>query len=351
MAYAIKKGSQYFNTVLWSGDGGTQNITGLEFSPDLVWVKSRTDGGSHSLQDSVRGVGSATKLSTNSTNAENNSSADATDPIYGYLTSINSDGFTAYAGTTPSQVNKSGQNYVGWTWKGGESTVENTDGTITSQVSANPTSGFSVITFTGNGTAGATIGHGLGAVPKFIVVKNRTYGVNWRVYHASQGATKFLSLNLSNAVGTSSLEWNNTTPTSSVITVGTSDNINRSGDNIVMYAFAEVDGFSKIGSYTGNGSADGTFVYTGFRPAFVLVKTTSDAAGWRITDTSRDTYNVSDERLQPNSSAAADTISNIMDVLSNGFKLRNTDASWNTSGQTYIYMAFAETPMKFANAR
>jgi len=338
----IKDGSQYMNTVLYTGNGGTNAITGVGFSPDLVWYKRRNIAADNNLFDTIRG---ATKwLSSNKTNAETT--------ISDSLTSFNSDGFTLGA---DGGSNASGSTFVSWNWRGSDSSpVSNTDGTITSTVSANTDSGFSVITFTGNGTAGATIGHGLGAVPKFIVVKNRTYGVNWRVYHASLGATKFLSLNLTNTVGTSSLEWNNTTPTSSVITVGTSDNINRSGDNIVMYAFAEVEGFSKFGSYTGNGSTDGPFVYTGFRPAFVLFKVTSATDSWIIHDTTRDTYNVASKNLYPNGSFAEDSnaTNRATDFLSNGFKIRSGSyVGMNQSGATYIYMAFAENPFKQSLAR
>jgi hypothetical protein len=334
----IADGSQYFNAVTYTGDGGTSNSLSYDFSPDLVWSKSRSNAQSNILYDSIRG--GDRYLISNSTNAEGTISPSAI--------TFDSNGHTW---TQPySASNFSGYTYVNWVWRGSDSSpVSNTDGTITSTVSANTDSGFSVITFTGNGTAGATIGHGLGAKPAMIIVKNRTYGVNWRVYHESLGATKFLSLNLTNAVGTSSLEWNNTEPTSSIITVGTSDNINRNGDNIVMYAFAEVEGFSKFGSYIGNGSTDGPFVYTGFRPAFVVAKRTDLTSSWQMWDTSRSTYNATTHRLRADLSNAEDTGAVDIDTLSNGFKLRNLGI--NSSGGTYIYMAFAENPFKQSLAR
>jgi hypothetical protein len=357
---SITDGSQYFNAVTYTGDGSTSgnSITGVGFEPDFVWIKSRNNADAHVVMDSVRGYNGSylATLAPSFTNSE--SAQDATwFANYGGVTSLDSDGFTIVDGShaTIDTYNGSGDSYVAWNWRASDSSaVSNTDGTITSTVSANTTSGFSVITFTGNGTAGATIGHGLGAVPKFIVVKNRTYGVNWRVYHASLGATKFLSLNLGNTVGTSSLEWNNTTPTSSVITVGTSDNINRNGDDIVMYAFADVEGFSKIGSYVGNGvNGDGPFVYTGFRPAFILFKNINTTQNWIIHDVARDTYNYARYWLSPNTSGAEYTDANIqVDLVSNGFKIRTSiGTELNGNGNTIIYIAFAENPFKNSLAR
>jgi hypothetical protein len=350
----IKKGNTVMDATLYAGNGGTQSITNAAgFKPDLVWVKSRTDGGSHSIQDSVRGVGSATKLSSNSTNAENNASADATDPIYGYLTAINSNGFTAYVGTTPSQLNKSGQNYVGWQWQAGQgSTSSNTSGTITSTVSVNATVGFSIVTYTGTG-ANATVGHGLGVAPKMVIVKNRTTsGDEWCVWHTSlTNATYYLYLNGTAAQAVDTTFWNSTAPSSTVISLGSNGRTNRSSSNMVCYAWAEIAGFSKFGSYTGNGSADGPFVYTGFRPKFVMYKSSSSAYNWCVDDTSRSPYNISSALLNPNLSAAENTGALEMDILSNGFKIKSSDATFNASGGTYIYMAFAENPFKNANAR
>jgi hypothetical protein len=335
----IADGSQYMNPVLYTGNGSTQSITGLGFSPDLVWLKNRSAAYNHAINDSVRGAGKT--LESNTTNSEFSYSA--------FFTSLDSDGFSLAGGI--GQFNLSGNAYASWSWRGSDSSaVSNTDGTITSTVSANTTSGFSVVTYTGNGTAGATVGHGLGSAPALMIGKNRTYGVNWRVYHQSLGATKYLNFNLTNSETTSSLPWNNTAPNSSVFTLGTSDNVNRNGDNIVMYCFAEVEGFSKFGSYTGNGSADGSFVYTGFRPAFVMVKQYTTTGNWIINDSGRAPYNLIPSALYPNLSNAED-VSHTMDLLSNGFKLRSTGDDSNGSGTGIIYMAFAENPFKQSLAR
>jgi hypothetical protein len=363
----IKKGNTVMDATLYAGNGGTQSITNAaSFKPDLVWVKSRTDGGSHSIQDSVRGVGSATKLSSNSTNAENNASADATDPIYGYLTAINSNGFTAYVGTTPSQLNKSGQNYVGWQWQAGQgSTSSNTSGTITSTVSVNATAGFSIVTYTGNSTTNTnyTIGHGLGVAPKMVIIKSRTWAAGssaWPVWHTSSPtALVYLDDTGSASSGDYGFFMGSTAPTSSVFTVrcdttpSTGARFRTFGAyDYVAYCWAEIAGFSKFGSYTGNGSADGPFIYLGFRPRFILYKNSSSGtAFWRIWDTARATYNADNNALYPNSSSAEDLGSGPIDELSNGFKIRTSSANDNGNGNTFIYAAFAENPFKNANAR
>ena len=356
--YAIPNGRTVFDATTYAGAGGTSTINNSDkgtvgFKPDLIWVKSRTDGGSHVLQDSNRGVGSATKLSSNSTNAENNASADATDPIYGYITAITTTGFSAYAGTTPSQVNKSGQNYVAWQWVAGQGVNNtNTVGSITSTVSANTTTGFSIVTYTGNGTSGATVGHGLSTAPQMIIIKGRNAAGNWQVYHQSIGNTGIVCLDLTIPTFTTALAWNNTSPTSSVFTLGSGGDLNGSTKTYVAYCWAPVAGFSQFGSYTGNGSNDGPFVYLGFRPAFVMIKRTDTASNWYINDSSRDTYNVVGQDLAPNLSSAESNDTPVQDFLSNGFKLRNGSyPSFNTAGGTYIYAAFAENPFKYANAR
>jgi hypothetical protein len=344
---SITDGSQYMNTVLYTGDDSADRaITGVGFSPDLVWTKTRNIARSHWLMDSVRGTSVA--LSSDTTSADTN--------LSGEFDSFDSDGFTISHVSGQGRLNYTGRTYVAWNWRGSDFTaVSNTDGTITSTVSANTTSGFSVVTYTGNGTAGATVGHGLGSAPAVMIGKNRTYGVNWRVYHQSLGATQYLNFNLTNAVSTSSLPWNNTAPTSSVFTLGTSDNVNRNGDNIVMYCFAEVEGFSKFGSYTGNGSSDGTFVYTGFRPAFVMIKntgSTSAGAHWFMFDNKRNVYNLTNNELVANTSVAENVAdpNAYLDLLSNGFKLRQNTYT-NISGINHIYMAFAENPFKNSLAR
>jgi hypothetical protein len=328
--------SDYFNTVLYTGNGGTQSITGFGFQPDFVWDKSRSNADSHSLIDAVRGVGKY--LRTNLSSAEVDDAS--------VLTSFDSDGVTV----GDINGNASGSSSVMWAWLAGGSAVTNTDGSITTSVSANPSSGFAALTFTGNGTSGATLGHGLGIAPAFVIVKKRSGGASWRVQHQSLGPTKRLYLDETGAAVTSSSQWNNTAPTSSVITIGNDTGVNENGQTFVCYAFAEVEGYSKFGSYTGNGSTDGPFVYTGFRPAWVLWKNASGTNSWSIHDTARDTFNVCSKGLQPNLSNAEASF-NFVDILSNGFKLRASDTSGNASGNTYIYMAFAEYPFKYSLAR
>jgi hypothetical protein len=325
-----------FNTVLYTGKRPSQSITGVGFSPDLVWLKSRDLNALHAVFDTVRGANQ--RLRTNDTVAEDTSVV---------LPSFDADGFTL--GDDYSS-NNTGNSFVAWCWDAGSSTVSNTDGTITSSVRANPATGFSVVTYTGNGVAGATVGHGLSSAPKMIILKNRSIVANWHVYHESIGATKGLILNLTNAEATATQFWNNTAPTSSVFSLGTYGGGNGSGNNLVAYCFADVEGFSKFGSYTGNGSTDGPFVYTGFRPAFVLFKNADDSRQWGIVDTSRSTYNQTNATLEPSTSNAENPYDDF-DFLSNGFKPRTTDPGSNRSGYTIIYMAFAENPFKNSLAR
>ncbi len=342
------QGDDYFNAVLWTGDGtSTRSITGVGFQPDWVWIKSRNNAITHRLSDAVRGANKV--LYSNLTNAED------TNDNNGYTSSFDSDGFTLTAGSTNSNAtNASTYTYVAWNWKASNAAgVTNTSGTITSTVSANTTSGFSIVTYTGVGNAGDTVGHGLGVAPSMIFIKWRTGGTtqDWIVYHASIGATKFLELNTTDAEATSSTRFNDTTPSSTVFTLGTNSTVNASTYTYVAYCFAAVAGYSAFGSYTGNGSADGPFVYTGFRPKFVLHKCSSLAGdGWLLYDTVRQTYNVVGAYLQPNLSNAEGNTT-VLDILSNGFKLRSTFSSTNSNGATYIYAAFAESPFQFANAR
>ncbi len=269
------------------------------------------------------------------------------------------DGFSMSSGDSGT-VNGSGDTYVAWNWKAGGTAVSNTDGTITSSVSANTDAGFSIVTYTGNKTRGATIGHGLGVKPDMIIMKNRQLGVSWVVWFPNlQANNQLLELNSTGAVLTNTGDpnawWNNTAPTSSVITLGDYDGIN-DDLNMVAYVFAEIESYSKFGSYIGNGSTDGTFVYTGFRPAFIMSKKTSGTGNWEMFDTTRDPINYSGKYILANSSdgegdTGTNTAGHIFDILSNGFKLRNTNSDRNSSGGTYIYMAFAENPFKYANAR
>jgi hypothetical protein len=346
----INKPNQHFDATLYTGAGGTQTVSGLQFQPDFIWGKARSAAYGSALFDSVRGYGSAKGLVSNLTQAEGTVSAQ-----YGFVSAATSTGFTAAAGTDGSNpnaaLNESGVTYVAWNWKAGGTAVTNTAGSITSQVSANPTAGFSIVTYTGNGTGGATVGHGLGATPSMVIVKKRSGVADWPVQHISLGPNASLRLNGTNATANEPW-WNSTAPSSTVFTLGNSNTINQSGETFVAYCFAPVAGYSAFGSYTGNGSTDGPFVFTNFRPRFVMFKnTTTGSTNWQINDSSRDTFNVMNKRLAPSNSDAEATDYNFGDFLSNGFKIRQTDQTWNKSGDTYIYMAFAEAPFKFSTAR
>jgi hypothetical protein len=333
----IKAGNKYIDATTYTGTGATLNVTNTAgFKPDLVWTKSRSAAYSNYLWDSVRGA--TNFLLSNTTDAESTSATG--------LTSFNSNGFTL---GSQLQVNRDTYTFVGWQWQAGQgSTSSNTSGSITSTVSVNATAGFSVATFTGTG-ANATIGHGLGVAPRMFIVKTRSGAADWVVYHASVGNTAGLYLNQTAASTTSSAFFNNTSPTSSVFTLGSG--VVGNGVTAVAYCWAEIAGFSKFGSYTGNGSADGTFIYTGFRPKFIIFKQSS-AAGeqWIVFDTARTTYNIMGAYLHPSLSNAESTFDS-NDFLSNGFKIRVNHPTLNTSGATYIYMAFAENPFKHSNAR
>ena len=340
MAYTtIPKSSDYFNTKLYTGNGGTQTITGVGFQSDFTWFKSRSAGNSHSLLDSVRGLGYA--LSSNLSGAEI--------PIA--TQTFNSDGYVlTHDGGAPS-LNPNGVTTVAWNWKAGTAVSGSTTGSGTAKTytgSVNTTSGFSIIKYTGNGTAGHTIPHHLGAVPKMIITKRLDSTTDWMTYHSSLANTQKVALNSSGAVSTSGSVWNSTTPTNSVFAVGTSADTNNNNSNIIAYCFAEKQGYSKFGSYTGNGNADGTFVYTGFKPAFMMIKITSGTSNWRLFDNKRLGYNVDNNPLYPNVNNAEGTEDNI-DILSNGFKWRTTDGALNGSGSSYIYMAFAEAPLVGTN--
>ena len=331
MAYTtIKKPSDYFNTKLYSGNGSTQNITGLDFQPDWVWIKERTSTSDNMLFDAVRGA--TNRVESNTTDSE------ALSP--NQLTAFNSDGWTTgnSAGT-----NESGQTYASWNWLANGTGVANTDGSISSTVSANTTSGFSIATYTGNGTSGSTIGHGLTSVPSMIITKRTDSANGWGVYHQSLGTGKELYLNYDNSEQSSNF-WI-TTPTTSVFSVSSSDYVNLNNATYVAYCFADVQGYSKFGSYVGNGSTDGTFVYTGFKPAFIIQKNASTGStNWQIFDNKRNDFNVVDDYLIANSSGA-EGVSTSLDFVSNGFKIRQSAGYINTSGDTYIYMAFAEEPL------
>ena len=333
MAYTdIDKPSDYFNTVLYTGNGSSQSITGVGFQPDWVWVKRRDSASSHLTFDAIRGV--YEYLIPDQTGAETT----RTDS----LTSFDSDGFST---GSISNLNASGSTYVGWSWLASNTTSSNTDGDIASTVSANTTSGFSIVTFTGNGTASGTVGHGLGVAPKIVLYKKLNGTSDWFFWTTQiDGSNDDLRLNTTDTKSDLS-------GTSGSITASTFSNYGwGSSDNMVCYCFAEKKGFSKFGSYTGNGSTDGTFVYTGFKPAFVMGKATSGTENWFMNDNKRLGYNDKNLRLYPNLSNAEGTSTDInMDIFSNGFKLNSTNANSNGSGITYIYMAFAESPLVGTN--
>lgn len=326
----------YFNPVLYSGSSSAQSITGVGFQPDWVWVKSRSNASSNALFDRVRGA--EKRLRSDTTDGEDTNTG---------VTSFDTDGFSI--GTSTS-TNGSGRTFVAWNWKANGSGVSNTDGSITSTVSANTTSGFSIVSYTGNSTAGATVGHGLDATPDMFIVKNRDRSADWHIYHTDLGATKNLKFTTA-SVATQAGVFNNTEPTSTVFSLGTNSALNASNEDIIAYCFHSVEGFSKFGSYVGNGSTDGPFVYTGFRPAFLLVKNTTYADQWWIlVDNTRSVSNPVDDTLFPNISNAEQD-NDRFNFLSNGFKVINNYENINRSGDTFIYMAFAENPFKYSNAR
>ena len=347
MAYtAIDKPTDYFNTKLTTGTGNSQAVTGVGFQPDWIWGKRRDSTGHHAVFDSVRGITKG--LETNQTNPE----FTTTD----YYSSFDSDGFTIAAGAGGTG-NGSGQTGVHWCWKAGTSFTNDASatsiGTIDSTGTFNNTSGFSIVSFTGNNTSGATFKHGLNTTPAMVIVQNRnlTNNRDWVVYHQKlTSASYYVYLNSSNGqAGTYSNFWNDTAPNSSVITLGSGDSgTNGSGDTYIAYCFAEKKGYSKCGSYTGNGNNDGTFVHTGFKPAWILAKNSSASTNWQILDNKRDTFNTADNTLYPDGNFAEGNGGDI-DFLSNGFKVRNTTTDWNTSGQNIIYMAFAEAPLVNSN--
>ena len=342
----------YFQVKLYTGTGSSQAITldgDEDMQPDWVWIKERDDTSAHNAYDSVRGVTKYLYVDENGTQV-----TDA-----GSLTAFGSDGFTV---NNDVYINESSSTYVAWCWKAGTAFSNDASatsvGSIDSSGSINTTAGFSIINFTGNGTAGATVAHGLSAVPKWILVKVHTSDTayDWRVYHASLGATKNMFFNDGSAVATATNKWNDTAPTSSVFSLGDTSGTNESGSGIITYNFVEKQGFSKFGSFIGNGSLDGTFCFTGFRPAFVLLKCSSHASSnWVILDNKKSNpFNdaTCPDALYANDNATESTASPWADLLSNGFKCRgyNEGNTINAStSHTYIYMAFAEAPFVNSN--
>ena len=345
MAYTnINKSTDYFNTVLYTGNATARSITGVGFQPDWLWIKKRSESGNHRLVDSIRG---ATKELLSDAN-------DAEATTTGQVTSFDSDGFSL---GTSNSTNKNLITFVSWNWLAGGTAVSNTDGNITTTVSANTTAGFSILSYTSQiGTSGSnyTLGHGLSSTPEFFIAKSRSVE-NWGVYYTANGVnTNYLQLNSTNAQGTNNSGGGlsgNAYVTFSASTINIAyDSWANSGNNghtMIGYAFHSVKGFSKFGSYTGNGSSDGPMIYTGFKPAFIIIKCTSTSTNWLVRDNKRDPFNVSNTPLAPNLIAQESDFSptlNEVDILSNGFKLRDTYVDQNQSDATYIYMAFAESP-------
>lgn len=334
-----------FNVVTYTGNGSTQSVTGVGFQPDFVWTKNRSDAYQHAKYDVVRGV--TKKIKSNSGDAESTASG---------VTSFDSDGFSI---GSDGGSNISSDNYVAWNWKAGGTAVSNTNGSITSTVSANTDAGFSIVGYTGTGSGPATIGHGLSSAPEMVIVKNRDGVSNWSVYHKQtstpdNGDDFIIYLNSTSVRSNNATFWNDTHPTSSVFTINTNSDVNTNNHDFIAYCFHSVDGFSKVASYVGNGSADGPFVYTGFKPRFLLVKRTNGAnSSWYIWDTERDPDNPLGLVLLPNGPSAEINYTSTypFDFLSNGFKVRATAAAFNNSGNNYIFYSAAEQPFKYATAR
>ena len=345
-APSILIGAAHMAATTYTGTGASLTIANTvnssSFQPDFVWIKSRSAAGSHSLYDVNRGVRDG--LFTNVSSAENTEAA-------GYsMTAFNSNGFTVGLENAGSgSVNANGTTYVGWQWKGSGTTVSNTTGSITSTVCVNPTAGFSVVSYTGTG-ANATVGHGLGIAPSMVIVKKRSAAASWAVWHSSLTLGQNIFLDSTSAAYSEPTMWNSTAPTSTVFSLGTYGSGNTSSATYVAYCFAPIAGYSAFGSYTGNGSADGPFIYCGFRPRWVMLKNSSAATQWFLYDTTRNTYNVVGYELYANLANAEDTTGVDLDILSSGFKIRSSSTN-NGSTNTMIYAAFAESPFKNSLAR
>jgi hypothetical protein len=345
----ITNGATQFAATTYTGNGGTDTPRVIGFKPDFVWIKQRSNvgAGDHILVDSVRLNSSPNyplELYSNLTNAEFNG---------GRVSAYSNWPSNGFAVNNDARTNANASTYVAWAWKAGSSAVTNTSGSITSQVNANPSAGFSIVTYTGTG-ANATVGHGLGIAPKMIIIKSRTVVQDWAVYHSNLTSASFwLQINGTGAQNNNGTIWNSTAPTSSVFSVGTAGVSNASTSPMVAYCFSEIEGYSRFGSYTGNGVVDGNFVYTGFRPKWIMIKNATAAGnGWIIIDTSRSTFNQTTFTLFPNSSGTeTNNTTYAIDIVSNGFKVRATDPAINGSTNNIIYAAFAENPFKHSLAR
>lgn len=346
--YAIPNGRTVMDVSLWTGTNASLAISNSDsgttgFQPDFIWIKSRSNANSHLLGDSVRGYNKY--LFSDYVGAEETATAGTG------ITAFNSNGFQLGSETsTGGSCNGGGKTYVGWQWKAnGGTTTTNTNGTITSTVQANTTVGFSIITYTGTGSA-ATVGHGLGATPSLIIVKERSTSRDWAAWVTGLTGGQTMYLDSNSGIASDTAVWNNTLPTSSVFSMSTSTYTNQSTGTYVAYCWTPIAGFSAFGSYTGNGSTDGPFVYTGFKPKFLMYKRTDSAGSWFMVDSTRNSYNTANYWLQSNTSDVEQT-DDAIDLNSNGFKIRTTGTGTNANGGSYVYMVWAENPFKYATAR
>ena len=336
MAYTtIKKSTSYFNTVLYTGNASTRSITGVGFQPDMVWTKSRGNSNNHNIYDAVRGA--TKRVYPNSTTGEATTS--------NTLTSFDSDGFSL---GDQDNVNANGITMASWSWKVNGAGSANTAGTINSTVSANTTAGISIVTYTGNGSSGATVGHGLSTAPRIVLIKKRNSADPWSMLNVDFDLNKYLRLETDGALYSDAL-FNNTAPDATKFTLDSDGQVNGNGNTFVAYCFHNVPGFSQMGNYRGNGNAFGTFIYTGFKPAWIMTKRTDTADWWGIFDTKREGYNA-DPSLHSNDPLFANTSDAeggplAIDILSNGFRFQTTNNGVNGSGGTYMYLAFAEEPL------
>ena len=336
MAYISFQPKDHFKTKLFSGTGSSNAQTGVGFQPDLVWIKNRGSSGSNMWHDVIR---AATYVLSSDATTVNTAYANG-------LTSFDSDGFTLgdWGG-----VNSNGNTFVSWNWKAGGAGSANTNGALSSTVSVNTTAGISITKYTGGGAA-STVGHGLGVAPKVVLIKDMTSANDWRMYHASYGNQSQLSISQTSAADSGNTAmWNSTSPTSTVFSIGTHGNVSTNSSNYMAYCFAEKKGFSKFGKYYGNGNTNGPFIFCGFKPALVIFKKTNDVGDWQVVDDKREGYNPDNDYLQANSNLAEQT-TDIIDLVSNGFKIRGDDSNgWNKSGSTYVWLAFAKEPLVASN--
>jgi hypothetical protein len=329
----------FFNTVLYSGTGSSNSVTGVGFQPDWTWIKQRNGTTHHFIYDAVRGATNTIYTSATSADAVQSQG----------LTAFGTDGFTVGTNTGVNGAGGTGGTYAAWNWLGANGTVSNSDGSITSTVSANQTAGFSIVTYTSNSTSSnETVGHGLGVKPDMVITKNRDTAYNWDIYHSSLGYNANLiftdAATRSGAFGTSE-------PTSTVFRTSPSFTTNLT-NKYVAYCFAGKQGYSKFGKYTGNGNASGAFIYTGFSPAFIIIKRTDTTAEWHMIDNKRNTFNTVNNVLSPNTTGSeATTSSNPIDFTSQGFKCKGTGTQVNADGGSFIYMAFAEHPFVTAGTK